>query len=55
MHRLAMATLAAADQPSWTVSDIELKRDGPSYTFDTLTELTRRGRSRVADFLHHRR
>ena len=41
MHRLAMTTLAAADHPSWSVSDIELKRDGPSYTFDTLTELGR--------------
>ena len=41
MHRLAMTTLAAADHPSWSVSDIELKRDGPSYTFDTLTELSR--------------
>lgn len=39
MHRLAMTTLGAADHPSWSVSDIELKRDGPSYTFDTLTEL----------------
>ncbi len=38
-----MTTLAAADHPSWSVSEIELKRDGPSYTFDTLTELTQRG------------
>jgi len=37
--RLAMAQLAAAEQPGWTASDIELKREGPSYTFDTLTEL----------------
>jgi nicotinate-nucleotide adenylyltransferase len=43
MHRLAMTTLAAADHPSWSVSEIELKRDGPSYTFDTLTELHQRG------------
>jgi nicotinate-nucleotide adenylyltransferase len=43
MHRLAMTTLAAADHPSWSVSDIELKRDGPSYTFDTLTELIGQG------------
>ena len=43
MHRQAMATLAAADHPSWSVSDLELKRDGPSYTFDTLTELTGQG------------
>ncbi|MDP3719201.1 MAG: nicotinate-nucleotide adenylyltransferase [Acidobacteriota bacterium] len=37
--RLAMAELAAREQPGWTASDIELKRDGPSYTFDTLTSL----------------
>jgi nicotinate-nucleotide adenylyltransferase len=43
MHRLAMTTLAAADHPSWSVSDVELKRDGPSYTFDTLTELIQQG------------
>jgi nicotinate-nucleotide adenylyltransferase len=43
-HRLAMTTLAAADHPSWSVSDVELKREGPSYTFDTLTELIGLGR-----------
>lgn len=37
--RLAMAALAAAEQQGWTASDVELKRDGPSYTFDTLSEL----------------
>lgn len=37
--RLAMAGLAAADLAGWTASDIELKRAGPSYTFDTLTAL----------------
>ncbi len=37
--RLAMAALAAAEHQGWTASDIELKRDGPSYTFDTLSEL----------------
>ena len=37
--RLAMAELAAAEQQGWTASDIELTRDGPSYTFDTLTAL----------------
>lgn len=38
-HRLAMAELAAQAQDSWAASDIELKREGPSYTFDTLTSL----------------
>ncbi len=39
--RLAMAALAAAEQPGWTASDLEIKRDGPSYTYDTLMELRR--------------
>lgn len=38
-HRLAMAGLAAREHQDWTASDIELKREGPSYTFDTLTAL----------------
>ena len=42
-HRFAMAVLAAAGRPGWTVSDQELLREGPSYTFDTLTDLHRRG------------
>jgi nicotinate-nucleotide adenylyltransferase len=37
--RLAMAQLAAAENTGWEASDLELRRDGPSYTFDTLTEL----------------
>jgi len=37
--RLAMVSMAAAEQQGWTASDLELKRDGPSYTFDTLAAL----------------
>lgn len=37
--RFAMARLAVIGQPGLTVSDVELKRDGPSYTVDTLAEL----------------
>lgn len=37
--RFAMAELSAAEQHGWTASNIELMRDGPSYTFDTLTSL----------------
>jgi nicotinate-nucleotide adenylyltransferase len=40
-HRLAMATLAARERRAWSASDVELQRDGPSYTFDTLVELRR--------------
>lgn len=38
-HRLAMARLAAADNPRLAIDDRELKRAGTSYTVDTLTEL----------------
>jgi nicotinate-nucleotide adenylyltransferase len=37
--RHEMARLAAADHTGWTVSRIELDREGPSYTYDTLVEL----------------
>lgn len=35
-HRLEMIRLATAESPELTVSDIELKRTGPSYTIDTV-------------------
>ncbi len=38
-HRLAMVRLAAAGNPHFAVSDIEVRRCGPSYTADTLAEL----------------
>ncbi|HEY7649029.1 MAG TPA: nicotinate-nucleotide adenylyltransferase [Methylomirabilota bacterium] len=34
--RYAMVKLATADHPKFAVSDIELRRSGPSYTVDTL-------------------
>jgi nicotinate-nucleotide adenylyltransferase len=37
--RLEMSRLAVQDHPSLEVSDIELRRGGPSYTVDTLEEL----------------
>ena len=37
--RLTMAQLAAADRPGWSASRIELDREGPSYTYDTLLHL----------------
>lgn len=39
--RLAMVTLAVAGNPWFRASDLELQRSGPSYTVDTLAELTR--------------
>ncbi|MEZ5286305.1 MAG: nicotinate-nucleotide adenylyltransferase [Vicinamibacterales bacterium] len=38
-HRVQMTTLAVAATPGWDVSDVELRRGGASYTFDTLTTL----------------
>ena len=38
-HRLAMARLAFADLPQVQVDARETQRTGPTYTFDTLTEL----------------
>ena len=41
MHRLEMTRLGVADNPRFAVSDTEVRRDGPTYTFDTLVELRR--------------
>src|SRR6185312_8456573 len=35
-HRLAMVATAIADEPALHVEDCEIKRQGPSYTIDTL-------------------
>ena len=40
-HRLAMTTLATCSNPHFMVSDIELHRDGPSYSRDTLAVLSK--------------
>ena len=37
--RLAMLRLALADEPAYRISMLELERDGPSYTGDTLEAL----------------
>jgi nicotinate-nucleotide adenylyltransferase len=42
-HRFAMAALAASEERTWRVSDSELERSGPSYTFDTLAGLANDG------------
>jgi nicotinate-nucleotide adenylyltransferase len=36
-----MAQLAANEHPGWSVSRIEMDRQGKSYTYDTLVELAR--------------
>lgn len=40
-HRLAMVRLAVQHEPLLDVDDRELRRNGPSYTVDTLAELKR--------------
>lgn len=38
-HRLQMLQLALADKPGFKLSTMEIERDGPSYTIDTISEL----------------
>jgi len=38
-HRLAMVGLAIGPNPHFQVSDIEIRRQGPTYTVDTLEQL----------------
>ena len=40
-QRYDMTQLAAASHPGWSASRIELDREGPSYTYDTLAALRR--------------
>jgi nicotinate-nucleotide adenylyltransferase len=42
--RFAMTELAVREHPRFEVCDLEVRRRGPSYTVDTLTELHDRGR-----------
>lgn len=42
-QRFEMVRLAAAEHPGWSASRIELDREGPSYTYDTLVELGQSG------------
>jgi nicotinate-nucleotide adenylyltransferase len=39
-HRLALCRLATQDDDRFEVSELELERDGPSYTVDTLEQLS---------------
>jgi nicotinate-nucleotide adenylyltransferase len=40
--RLEMTRLATSNSSGFAVSDLEVRRDGPSYTVDTLAELRRK-------------
>jgi nicotinate-nucleotide adenylyltransferase len=47
-HRLEMCRRAVAGDPVFEVSDIEVQREGPSYTIETALELRRQGWDQVA-------
>ncbi len=40
-HRYLMAVIATAANPRFTVSRVDLERDGPTYTIDTLRDIRR--------------
>ncbi len=50
-HRLAMTALAIASNPYFSVSDMEIRRPGPSYTIDTVEEVHRRYRPEEVFFI----
>jgi nicotinate-nucleotide adenylyltransferase len=45
-QRYEMTQLAAVGHPGWSASRLELDREGPSYTYDTLTALGELSRER---------
>ena len=45
--RLAITRLAVADDPFFAVDPIELERNGPSYTLDTVREMKARGQESI--------
>lgn len=45
--RMTMCRIAAAGNPQFSVSDIELRRSGPSYTIDTVRQLKAQGHQRI--------
>ncbi|MEO9253955.1 MAG: nicotinate-nucleotide adenylyltransferase [Tepidiformaceae bacterium] len=47
LHRLAMTRLAVASNPNFVVDDREVRREGPSYTVDTLEELHSEGHANL--------
>lgn len=50
-HRVAMTHLATQDSPRFEVDDREARRDGPTYTADTLEALLAEGIERPVLFL----
>jgi nicotinate-nucleotide adenylyltransferase len=50
-QRLAMTRLAAADDSRFSVSSLEVERDGPSYTYETLELLAKERGNRELVFV----
>ncbi|MDD5748385.1 MAG: nicotinate-nucleotide adenylyltransferase [Actinomycetota bacterium] len=50
-HRLEMLELAVAENNHFEISRLELEREGPSYTADTIDEILRNSDSRDEPFL----
>ncbi len=48
-HRLAMVKAACAYEPRFVVDDIELRREGPSYTLDTVRALQANGQDQMGE------
>ena len=46
-HRLAMVRLAIVGNPAFTIDERELRREGPTYTVDTLEELSAEGHEQI--------
>ena len=46
-HRLAMLRLAVAGNPAFAIDERELRREGPTYTVDTLEELRAEGHEHI--------
>ena len=46
-QRLEMTRLAVQGNPGFSVDDLEVRREGPTYTVDTLEELGARGEGAV--------
>lgn len=51
VNRLKMVELAIADNPFFEVSTVEIDRDGPSYSIDTVKELKTLGYGNQAAFI----
>lgn len=49
IHRLNMLELAVRDVPGFFLMDIEAKKEGPSYTIDTIRELVKREEGHIPE------